>query len=203
MTNKIKTKRKIPGSNGQYYVTISKKDWADNLKWLTKNQYSNPCKYNLKSYPNVLCIDENERCFFEASTTCMACAVSQGHHVIEFEEFKIRHYWDNYVLTIDIQQNYFIIFCQDLDMRIYKNLYNSCYELFFNEENKQKLISTLTNNAEINDFNFIKAIDKQFYFGSNVEDWFKLEEFESFCQMNNIEYLKGIVPISSIEKYYN
>ncbi len=202
MINKNETKRKIPGFNGQYYVKIAKDEWAENLNWLTKNYYSNPCKYNLKSYPNVLCIDETKRCFFETNTTSMDSAISQGHHVIEFEEFRIRHYWNNCVLTIDIQQNYLIIFCQDLYMRVYENLFNSCYELFFNEENKQKLMSTLTNNAENPDFNFIKEIDKQFYFGSNVEEWFKLEEFESFCQINNIEYLKSILPISCIEKYY-
>ena len=91
----MKIKQKIPGSNGQYYVRIhSKEDWKKMFNWLLKQGYHNIHNYTEELYPehpSVLCIDERDRSFSGTNITCMACAVSQGHRTVEFEEFLIRH----------------------------------------------------------------------------------------------------------------
>lgn len=198
-------KRLIPGSRGQFFVRVhGEEEWQEIFKWLNNNHYKNFHYFTENLYPKptkVICIDEKEHSFYGTNVTCMACAVSGGHNVLDFEEFKIRHYWDIFVLTIDIQADYIIFFCQDRDMCC-KEIYNSCYRLYFDKENMEKLISTLTKDCERSEFNFIKAIDEQYYISSHFRDWFELEEFEKFCSEKNIEYTKSIESIEKIYDYY-
>ena len=91
----MKNKQKTPGKNGQYYIRFCKKnDWEKIFNWLVEQNYSNPHSYTKEVYPkdpSVFRIDERSKSFFGTNITCMACAVSVGHRVIEFEEFLIRH----------------------------------------------------------------------------------------------------------------
>ena len=86
----MKIKQKTPGSNGQYYISVhTKDDWKNIFNWLIEHNYYNAHNYSEDLYPKhlVFCIDERDKTFFGTNTTCMACAVSVGHRVIEFEEF--------------------------------------------------------------------------------------------------------------------
>ena len=200
------TKRKIPGSNGQYYVSMqTRKDWVDCFNWLNENGYCNINNIRgnaILSNPKVICIDVKDKLFYKMTLSDIDYVVSQGHRVINFEEFYIRHYFIKEVFTIDIQENDITIFCQNLDMRCEKYLYNYCFKLCFNNEDKEKLIAVLTNDREATEYDLLKTIKKEFYWASHVEDWFKFDEFLSFCQENNIKHTLNIVPIDEIEEYY-
>ena len=90
--NKQSTKVTTKSTSEQYYVGIqSKKEWAQMLNYLIDNQYENPQNCILKVYPSepyVLCVDTAKKRFFGTNVTCLACAVSVGKRVINFNEFK-------------------------------------------------------------------------------------------------------------------
>ena len=191
-------KRQIPGSNGQYYVRCKDKDeWCKILQWLNKNNYDNVHNLTenaMPTHPNIVVIDRNEKNFGRTNITCMACASMKGYYAIMFDEFYIRYYQDKDVLTVDIQPNSLNIFCQDLDLRGEDASYHYCFKLTFKKQNKEQLINLLLDGAERTDLNFLKQIDK-FYFGSHVEDWFELEEFENLCKEHKIQYYKRKVKL--------
>ena len=90
--NKQSTKVTTKSTSEQYYVGIqSKKEWTEVLNFLIENQYENPQNFILKVFPKkptVICVDRTKKVFFGLNVTCLACAVSIGKKVIDFNELK-------------------------------------------------------------------------------------------------------------------
>lgn len=195
----LPVKRQIPGSNGQYYVRVMSADeWCKILKWLLEHSYENVhhlTENDVPAHPNIVAIQENPRSFGLTNITCMACASMAGYYPITFDEFCIRSRWDKDVLRIDIQSDSLNIFCQDLDLRCDDASYYYCYKLVFDEQNKDMLMKELTEGKEKNELNFLKVINKNFYFGSHIEDWFELADFETFCKEHKVKYYKRRVKL--------
>jgi len=87
---KNEKRQKTIENNGQFLIRFNgKEEWSKIFNWLTENKYQNVHNYSSKVFPNnpnVVCIDKKEKEFFGVNVTCLACTVSSGVKVIEFDE---------------------------------------------------------------------------------------------------------------------
>ena len=90
----LPVKKRIPGSNGQYYVSVTSTDeWREILKRLLEKGYDNVHRLTENDVPNlnIVVINEKPRWFGLTNVTCMAGAATCGYSAISFDEFCIRH----------------------------------------------------------------------------------------------------------------
>lgn len=84
-------RRREPGNNGQYYVTVhSRREWKALFDWLIEKGFDNVrnlSRYKRPKMPPAIVIDKRRNVFFLTNVCCLACAASVGDKAITCSEF--------------------------------------------------------------------------------------------------------------------
>ncbi len=84
-------RRREPGNNGQYYVTVhSRREWKALFDWLIEKGFTNVrnlSRYKRPKMPPAIVIDKRRNVFFLTNVCCLACAASVGDKAITCSEF--------------------------------------------------------------------------------------------------------------------